>query len=137
MGSDDAGDDEGLLRPIPPWHEPQNDQNPSEGGPPGMRPPSSAFALDGGEAGLSFHLETSLREAGEPLTYGCPPGEPGWAVARITARCVRNLGLRIERDDKPHHVQVYGLSGLKGQALRRMQRSLARNSAYVVLPRVL
>ena len=85
--------------------------------------------------GLSFHLETSLREAGEQLTYGCPSGEPGWAITRIAAGRVRSLGLRIERDGLPHHVQVLGLAELTGQALRRMQRSLARNSAYVVPPR--
>ena len=101
-----------------------------------MRPPSPAFALDDGEAALSFHLESSLRAAGEQLTYGCPDGVPGWAVTRIDAGTVRAFGLRIERDGKPHHVLVFGLVDLTGQALRRMQRDLAKNSVYVVPPRV-
>jgi hypothetical protein len=132
----DIPDEEGLLRRIPPWHEPQENQNPPGGGAPALRPPSAAFALDGVEAGLSFHMESSLRAAGEPLTYGCPIGQPGWAVARISAGMVRGLGLRIERDDLPHHVQVFGLADLRGNARRQMQRSLAKNSMYVVLPRV-
>jgi hypothetical protein len=130
-----AGGD-GLLRRIPPWHEPQENQNPPGGGAPSLRPPSPAFALDHGEEGLSFHLESSLRSAGEPLTYGCPNGEPGWAVTRIDTAIVRGFGLRIESDGKPHHVLVFGLAKLTGNALRRMQRDLAKNSVYVVPPRV-
>jgi hypothetical protein len=129
-------DGEGLLRRIPPWHEPQMNQNPPGGGPPSLRPPSSAFALGHGELGLSFHLLSSLQAVGEPLTYGCPENEPGWAVTRIDAGTVRSFGLRIERDAQPHHVLVLGLAQLRGQALRRMLRDLARNSIYVVPPRV-
>lgn len=136
MSDQDIPDDEGLLRRIPPWHEPQQNQNPPDGGAPALRPPSAAFALDGGEAGLSFHVESSLRAAGEPLTYGCPIGQPGWAVTRIHAGAVRRLGLRVERDNIPHHVQVFGLANLRGSALRRLQRDLAKNSVYVVPPRV-
>ncbi len=88
------------------------------------------------ETGLSFHLESSLRAAGEGLTYGCPEGEPGWAVTRIAASEIRRLGLRILRDDKPHHLQVFGLAELRGTALRRMQRDIARRSAYVIPPRI-
>jgi hypothetical protein len=137
VGPDDIPDEEGLLRRIPPWHEPQENQNPAPGDVPSYRPPSAAFALDRGDDGLSFHLESSLRAAGQPLTYGCPPGEPGWAVARIDAGTVRRLGLRIERDDKPHHVQVFGLAALTGATRRKMQRELARHSVYVVPPRVI
>jgi hypothetical protein len=133
--SDDVADDEGLLRRIPPWHQPVNRQNMPDNGPPTLTPPSPAFALDEGEEGLSFHLESSLRVAGEPLTYGCPPGVPGWAVARIAAGYVRGLGLRIVRDTLPHHVQVVGLADLQGTARRRMQRNLAQHSIYVVPPR--
>jgi hypothetical protein len=136
VSDQDIPDEEGLLRRIPPWHAPQHNQNPPTVGAPALRPPSAAFALDEGETGLSFHLEFSLRLAGEPLTYGCPSGQPGWAVTRISAGAVRSLGLRIERDELPHHVQVYGLTSLRGASLRRMQRNLARNSIYVVLPRV-
>ena len=136
MCEHEIGDGEGLLRRIPPWHEPQENQNPPGSGPPTLRPPSPAFALDQGEEGLSFHMESSLRSAGEALTYGCPNGEPGWAVTRIDAGTVRAFGLRIERDGQPHHVLVIGLAQLSGQALRRMQRNLAKNSVYVVPPRV-
>ena len=129
-------DQEGLLRRIPPWHEPQVDQNPPGGGAPTLRPPSPAFALDVGEVGLSFHIESSLRSAGEPLTYGCPLGAPGWAVTRISAGAVRSLGLQIVRDELPHHVQVIGLADLSGGALRRMMRTLAKHSVYIVPPRV-
>ncbi len=135
--SDDIADDEGLLRRIPPWHPPQEIQNPSGGGQPALRPPSPAFNLERDEVGLSFHLESSLRASGEQLTYGCPFGEPGWAVARVTAGEVRALGLRIERDSEPHHVQVFGLSDLKGEARRRMARNLAKMAVYVIPPRVI
>jgi hypothetical protein len=47
---------------------------------------------------------------------------------------VRSLGLRIERDALPHHVQVFGLANLQGEARRRMQRNLALHSIYVVPP---
>jgi hypothetical protein len=83
--SDDIPDDEGLLRRIPPWHSPQESQNPGSGEAPTLRPPSPAFNLEKDEEGLSFHTESSLRAASESLTYGCPLGEPGWAVARVTA----------------------------------------------------
>jgi hypothetical protein len=132
---EEVPDEEGLLRRVPPWHAPQENQNPPSGEPPALRPPSAAFALDDGEIGLSFHIESSLRAAGEQLTYGCPDGVPGWAVTRIDAATVRSFGLLIERDTAPHHVQVLGLADLRGQALRRMQRELARNSVYVILPR--
>jgi hypothetical protein len=135
VNTEEIADEERLLRRIPPWHAPQENQNPPGGGKPILRPPSSAFALDRGETGLSFHIESSLRAAGEQLTYGCPDGEPGWAVTRITAATVRTFGLRIERDGLPHHVLVLGLAELKGGALRRMQRDLAKNSEYVALPR--
>jgi hypothetical protein len=135
--SDDIPDDEGLLRRIPPWHSPQESQNPGGGGPPTLRPPSPAFNLEKDEEGLSFHIESSLRAAGEPLTYGCPFGEPGWAVARITAAEVRSLGLRIERDKLPHHVQAFGFAELMGTAKRRMARNLAKIAIYVIPPRVL
>lgn len=137
MSPHDVSDEEGLLRRIPPWHEPLENQNPAPGDVPSYRPPSAAFALDRGEEGLSFHLESSLRAAGEPLTYGCPLSEPGWAVARIDAGTIRHLGLCIQRDGKPHHVQVFGLAALSGAKRRKMQRELARHSVYVVPPRVI
>jgi hypothetical protein len=136
VDAEDVRDDDWLLRRIPPWHLPQESQGEQEHGAPAMRPPSSAFSLDRGETGLSFHLESSLRAAGEGLTYGCPEGEPGWAVTRIAASEIRRLGLRILRDDKPHHLQVFGLAELRGTALRRMQRDIARRSAYVIPPRI-
>ena len=136
MGSEEITDDDWLLRRIPPWHSPQENQNESNDGSQSIRPPSPAFSLDRGEEGLSFHLEKSLRAAGEPLTYGCPDGEPGWAVTRISVKVLKTMGLRIVRDEQPHHVMVFGLSDLKGMALRRMQRDMARNSTYVVLPLV-
>jgi hypothetical protein len=135
VNTEEVSDEERLLRRIPPWHAPQENQNPPGGRMPVLRPPSPAFALDRGETGLSFHIESSLRAAGEQLTYGCPDGEPGWAVTSISAATVRSFGLRIERDNLPHHVQVFGLADLKGGALRRMQKDLATNSEYVVLPR--
>lgn len=134
MCPEDIADDEGLLRRIPPWHQPVSRQNMPDHEPPGLRPPSPAFALDDGEEGLSFHLESSLGAAGEQLTYGCPIGVPGWAVTRVTVGYVRSLGLRIERDALPHHVQVFGLANLQGEARRRMQRNLALHSIYVVPP---
>lgn len=133
MSAEELSDDE-LLRRITPYHEPRMDQNPPSGGAPILRPPSNAFALRPGEAGLSFHIESSLRAAGEPLTYGCPSGEPGWAVARILAGRVRSLGLRVERDGLPYHAQVFGLDDLRGGALRRTLRDLARHSNYIVFP---
>lgn len=136
MGNGDIADDEWLLRRIPPWHLPQEVQNPTEGMLTTFRPPSAAFALDHGEAGLSFHLESSLRAAGEALTYGCPPAEPGWAVTRVEAAAIRRLGLEIVHDDLPHHILVFGLEKLKGSALRKMQREIAKLSVYVVEPRV-
>jgi hypothetical protein len=132
---EEVSDEEGLLRRIPPWHAPQENQNSPGSAGPVLRPPSAAFALDHGEIGLSFHIESSLRAAGEQLTYGCPDGMPGWAVTRIAASTVRSFGLRIERDGVPHHVQVLGLAGLVGQARKRMQRDLAKHSVYVVFPR--
>jgi len=68
------------------------------------------------------------------LTYGCPTGIAGWAVTRVTVEYVRSLGLRIERDALPHHVQVFGLANLQGEARRRMQRNFALHSIYVVPP---
>jgi hypothetical protein len=88
--------------------------------PPSLRPPSPAFALDDGEEGLSLHLESSLRAAGEQLTYNCPTSVTGWAVTRVTVGYVRSLGLRMERDALPHHVRVFGLANLQGEARRRM-----------------
>jgi hypothetical protein len=125
-----------LLRRIPPWHEPVPVERSDAGAAVGFRPPSAAFTLDPSEAGLSFHLESSLRDNGEQLSYGCPIGQPGWAVTRITAASVRELGLWIERDDKPHHVQVFGLREFKGNALRRKQKELALRSVYIIPPMV-
>ena len=134
MTSESIDDDEGLLRRIPPWHEPVLYQT-AETSENLLRPPSDAFSLEEGEEGLSFHLESSLRGAGEQLTYGCPEGVPGWAVARITAGELRRLGLRLVRDGQPHHVQVLGLSDLSRSKKRRIQREIAKASRYVVPPR--
>lgn len=137
MGAEEIADDEWLLRRIPPYAEPQMDQNPPDGGDSRQRPPSSAFSLRGDEVGLSFHLELSLRASGEALTFGCPEGEPGWAITRISAGVVRALGLRIELDGPPHHVQVLGLADLPRSKRREIQRKLAQHSDYVVPPRAI
>jgi hypothetical protein len=101
-----------------------------------MRPPSDAFSLEADEEGLSFHLEASLRAAGEPLTYGCPAGHPGWSVARVSARSLRQLGLTLTRDAIPHHVQAFGLRQMSGSRRRKVQREIAKASSFVVMPRV-
>lgn len=96
-----------------------------------LRPPSSAFSLRQGEPGLSFHLQSSLELAHEPLSYGCPPGEPGWAVVRIEAGRIRALGLEIVRDGKPHHVLVRGLANRSNPEQRKLQKALAKSARYI------
>lgn len=123
-------DDDWLLRRIPPWHAPASDE--ADGG--RRRPPSSAFALDGEEPGLSFHVERWLRDAGEPLTYGCPDGVPGWAVARVAVSEIKQFGLTIVPDSIPYHVQVFGLAQLGTSKRRSAQRQIARKAAYIVPP---
>jgi hypothetical protein len=136
VDAEEIRDDDWLLRRIPPWHLPEKNQNEPDGSNQTIRPPSAAFALDRGETGLSFHLESSLRAAGEPLSCGCPDGEPGWAVTRISVSTVRAMGHEVVRDDQPHHVLLLGLADLKGTALKRAQREIARKSSYVILPLV-
>ncbi len=123
-------DDDWLLRRIPPWHVPVQDE--ADGG--RQRPPSSAYALEAEEEGLSFHVERWLRDAGEPLTYGCPDGVPGWAVARVPVAAVKQLGFDILPDGIPYHVQVRGLAQLGTSKRRKAQQQIARQSVYVVPP---
>ncbi len=132
MTGEEIADSDGLLRRIPPLHQPVHDQSMS--GPDGrasLRPPSSAFSLRPGERGLSFHLQSSLELAGEPLSYGCPPGEPGWAVVRIEAARIRALGLEIVADGVPHHVLVLGLADRSRSEQRRLQKDLAKSARYI------
>ena len=132
MTGEDIADSDALIRRIPPLHLPKQDQ--SMIGPDGtapLRPPSSAFALRAGERGLSFHLQSSLEFAGEPLSYGCPADEPGWRVVRIEAGRVRALGLAIVRDGLPHHVLVLGLAERSKPERRKLQRELARSARYI------
>lgn len=127
-------DDEYLLRRISPFHQPVRDET-CDGGP-RIRPPSAAFALRRGERALSFHSESSLRAAGEPLTYGSTPGA-GQAVTRIAAGVLRKLGLDPQRDpdpEQPHHVLVSGLAALSGTEQKRMQQRIAKASEYAVYP---
>ena len=132
--SKEISDDEWLIRRIPPHHSPVPYQDPALGEV-RERPPSAAFALGIGEFGLSFHLESSLRAAGEQLTYGCPEGVPGWSVARIQARRLRALGLALIRDEVPHHVQAFGLAELGNSRRKKVQQEIAKASEYVVPPR--
>jgi hypothetical protein len=132
--SNEISDDEWLLRRIPPHHSPVEYQDPALGEV-RQRPPSAAFALGIGELGLSFHLESSLRAAGEQLTYGCPEGVPGWSIARIQACRLRDLGLTLVRDEVPHHVQAFGLADLGNSRRKKIQQEIAKASDYVVGPR--
>jgi hypothetical protein len=134
VAANEIFDDDGLLRRIPPLHTAVTYQDDAMGVT-RIRPPSDAYSLEIDEEGLSFHLESSLRAAGEQLTYGCPEGIPGWGVARISVGRLRELGLTLTRDHLPHHVQVLGLRTLSSNARRRKQREIAKSSEYVVLPR--
>lgn len=134
MPSSSLDDGDHLLRRISPLTQAVLYQHPDTGDDL-LRPPSDAFVLGKTETGLSFHVERLLRAAGEPLTYGCPLGVPGWGVVRIGVSTVRALGLTVVLDGIPYHALVLGLRDLGGNARRRKQKELAQASRYVVAPR--
>jgi hypothetical protein len=120
------GDDERLLRRIPPWHF-YFDKNLGR-----QRPTSAAFEDHPNGSPMSVHLE-SVRMVHGLAFESVLADHDGFAVAGISAGLARTNGqgiMRKPRANDPAHAEVFGL---KPEGLRR---KFAKASDWVIAPAI-